>query len=58
MQLQPVKCENCGKLLCEASGEVRKKCPACKKITHIVATSEGIFSVPEITQVIPKQASK
>lgn len=43
--LQLIKCIACGKTLCEASGEIKKICPKCKNITHVVVTSMGIVDL-------------
>lgn len=43
--MEIVKCTSCGKVLCEASGEVKKICPKCKAVTHVVVTSIGIFNI-------------
>jgi phage FluMu protein Com len=48
MQLQTIKCTNplCdGKVLLEAIGEVKKICPKCGKVTHVVVTSKGIIDL-------------
>lgn len=47
--MQVIKCTNCGKTLCEASGEVKKICPKCKGITHVVVTSKGIIDLNKST---------
>ncbi len=43
--MQVIKCVHCGKTLCEAGGEVKKICPKCKGITHVVVTSKGIIDL-------------
>jgi len=43
--MQKVKCTTCGKLLCEAMGEVKKICPRCKNVTHVVVTSKGVIDL-------------
>jgi phage FluMu protein Com len=43
--VEEVRCPKCNKLLIEASGEVRKICPRCKTIIHIVTTSKGIINL-------------
>jgi phage FluMu protein Com len=43
--LQVIKCTNCGKVLLEASGEVKKICPKCKEINHVVTTSKGVINL-------------
>lgn len=43
--MEVIKCIHCGKTLCEAGGEVRKICPKCKGVTHVVVTSKGIYNV-------------
>jgi phage FluMu protein Com len=43
--MQKVNCTTCGKLLCEAVGEVKKICPRCKNVTHVVVTSKGIIDL-------------
>jgi len=45
IELQKVKCVSCGKLLLEAIGEVKKICPKCKAVTHVVVTSKGIINL-------------
>lgn len=45
MELQKIKCQNCGKVLCEANGEIKKICPKCKKTTHVIVTSFGVYSI-------------
>lgn len=45
MELRKIKCQNCGKVLCEANGEVKKICPKCKETTHLVVTSKGIINL-------------
>jgi phage FluMu protein Com len=42
--MQEIYCE-CGKLLLEASGEVKKICPKCRKVIHVVVTSKGIINL-------------
>nr|DAF76482.1 MAG TPA: DNA-directed RNA polymerase II subunit [Caudoviricetes sp.] len=32
LKLNPVRCPHCGKLICEADGVIKKKCPRCKQI--------------------------
>lgn len=46
--MEIIKCTSCGKVLCEASGEVKKICPKCKNVTHVLVTSLGIFDMKEI----------
>lgn len=29
--LRPIRCESCGKLICEADGTVAYRCPRCKR---------------------------
>lgn len=41
--MQDIRCQNCNKMLLEAEGEGKKKCPRCKEMTHYVATTEGVF---------------
>lgn len=48
MELKEIKCSHCGKLLLEATGEVKKKCPNCKMFTHVVVTSLGIINLEKI----------
>lgn len=48
MVLTPVRCVHCNKLLLEAFGEVKKICPNCKKITHIVVTTCGIIDLEKL----------
>lgn len=43
--LQVIKCLACGKVLCEANGEVKKICPKCKAVTHVVVTSKGVINL-------------
>jgi len=43
--MQEIRCLNCGKVLCEAAGEVRKICPRCKEVTHVVVTSTGVINL-------------
>jgi phage FluMu protein Com len=50
MRLTTVKCTYCGKTLCESAGEVKKKCPACGKYTHVVVTSKGIINLDILEQ--------
>lgn len=45
MILQVIKCQNCGKTLLEANGEVKKICPKCKSVTHVVVTSKGVIDL-------------
>jgi phage FluMu protein Com len=45
LSLAIIKCQTCGKTLCEAIGEVKKICPRCKEITHVVVTSKGIINL-------------
>jgi phage FluMu protein Com len=47
--MQEVRCVKCGKLLCEATGEVKKICPKCKETTHIVVTSQGVINLNKST---------
>lgn len=42
MNLQVVRCTNCGKVLCEANGEVKKICPKCKTVIHCITTPYGV----------------
>jgi len=50
--MQEIRCLTCGKLLLEASGEVKKICPKCKTVVHVVATTSGIINLdPKITIV-------
>lgn len=42
--MQPIKCHNCGKLLLEATGEGKKKCPKCHTMNHFIVT-ESLFGV-------------
>jgi phage FluMu protein Com len=49
MELQTVKCVHCGKTLLEASGEVKKICPKCGQVTHVVVTSKGIIDLNHVT---------
>ena len=44
-KLQTIKCQNCGKVLCEANGEVKKICPKCKATNHVIINSLGSFYV-------------
>lgn len=46
--MQIVKCSNCDKTLLEALGEVKKKCPACGKYTHVVVTSKGVIDLNRV----------
>lgn len=43
--MEEIKCTKCGKLLCEANGEVRKICPRCKEVVHVVVTNKGIINL-------------
>ena len=43
--MEVIKCQACGKTLCEANGEVKKICPKCKNVTHVVVTSKGIIDL-------------
>lgn len=45
--LQTVKCTSCDKTLLEALGEVKKICPKCGKLTHVVVTSKGIIDLSD-----------
>ena len=45
LELQIIRCQKCGKVLCEAIGEVKKICPKCKETTHVVVTSKGIINL-------------
>jgi phage FluMu protein Com len=45
LELSKVRCPYCGKVLLESAGEVKKICPKCKKMVHIVATSKGIIDL-------------
>jgi len=49
-----IRCE-CGKLLLEANGEVKKICPKCKKEIHVVVTSKGIFNISDLEKILPLQ---
>jgi len=54
--LQVIKCTNpaCdGKILLEAQGEVKKKCPKCKEYTHVVTTSKGIIDLSASSKPTP-----
>ena len=45
--MQEIHCQNpkCNKLLLEATGEVKKRCPKCGTWTHVVVTTEGIIKL-------------
>ena len=43
--MQEIRCRTCGKLLLEASGEVKKICPKCKTVNHVVVTSQGVIQL-------------
>ena len=45
--MQEIRCQNptCNKLLLEATGEVKKRCPKCGTWTHVVVTSTGIIPI-------------
>ena len=43
--IEEIRCTTCNKLLCESSGEVKKICPKCKNVTHVVVTSKGIIDL-------------
>lgn len=43
--LHIIKCVSCGKVLCEANGEVKKICPKCKTVNHVVVTSMGLYYI-------------
>jgi phage FluMu protein Com len=45
MELQKIHCPKCNKLLCEANGEVKKICPRCKTVAHVVTTSKGVVDL-------------
>ena len=45
--MQEIRCPYCGKVLLEANGEVKKRCPKCKEWVHVVVTSKGIISLAE-----------
>ena len=45
--LQVIKCKNCDKVLCEVNGEVKKICPKCKTVNHVITTSLGTYYVSE-----------
>ena len=42
MKLFPVRCPKCGKLICEADGIVKKKCPRCRQV-FIYDTRKKIY---------------
>ena len=44
-ELKIIKCQNCGKVLCEANGEVKKVCPKCKTMNHVIINESGMFYV-------------
>jgi phage FluMu protein Com len=46
--LQKINCKNCGKLLLEAGGEVKKICPKCKTMNHFIVTSFGVIDADEL----------
>lgn len=48
MTLTPVKCPNCGKLICEASGVVKKRCERCKKIFTYDTNKKKYVSEPSV----------
>lgn len=50
MILTQIRCTHCHKLLLEASGEVKKICPNCKKTTHVVVTSCGIVDLEKLNK--------
>jgi phage FluMu protein Com len=52
MELKPIKCTHCKKMLLEANGEVKKICPSCKKITHVVVTSVGIINLDKYKKAL------
>jgi phage FluMu protein Com len=43
--MQEIRCPTCGKLLLEAVGEVKKICPKCKTVVHVVVTSQGTINL-------------
>ena len=45
--MQEIRCQNCNKLLLEATGEVKKICPKCKTVNHVVVTSAGIIKLTD-----------
>lgn len=44
-ELQIVTCKSCGKVLCEANGEVKKICPKCKTMNHVITNNSGVFHI-------------
>ncbi len=44
-ELKTIKCQNCGKVLLEASGELKKICPKCKTMNHVIINDLGMFYV-------------
>ncbi len=57
--LRPIRCQSCGKLVCEADGTVVFRCPRCKRTCICTAESEarllpdhlGIVAVCESDQI-------
>lgn len=45
MELQTIRCTSCGKKLLEAIGEVRKICPKCGFVVHVIITSKGVIDL-------------
>jgi phage FluMu protein Com len=43
--MRDIFCSNCNKKLLEATGEIKKICPKCKTITHVVVTSNGVIDL-------------
>jgi phage FluMu protein Com len=52
MELQKINCPSCKKLLCEANGEIKKVCPRCKTVVHVVTTSKGVIELKRDTIIV------
>jgi len=51
--MQEIRCSNCGKLLLEATGEVKKICPKCRTVNHVVVTTKGIINLSASSKPTP-----
>ena len=43
--MKEIRCTKCSKVLLEAYGEIKKICPKCKTIVHVVVTENRIINL-------------
>ena len=47
--LRPIRCQSCGKLICEADGTVVFRCPRCKRLSQSVGQVAQHATIPRPT---------